>query len=1040
MHSPRRGAVARIAFLVAALGILLGIGITHLRDRSPWAGLWRELRSQEVPGVRLSVASRFRGCATGSPLSGDPGGCAPAPRHPSRRALRISHRAVLVAQSSSDPAALHAAAVSLMLLPDARGNSLYRSISYLESASRLAERPAPVLADLAAAHLMLAERGGGARHLVQALEAAGQAVEMDPANLAAQFNTAVSLDRIGLRGQALQAWGRYLRADPASAWAAEARRRERALSAPPPPRRAPPFSATPAALGAFAVAQPREGLDLGWDGLLVEWGDAVVAGDTATARARLAQAGSVGDSLVARRGDGSLADAVAEIRRGMESPATTRRNARAHAAYGRAHAGYVAFDHAAACPRFRQVAAGDGPAVLQEWARTHVAICMHYGRRTEDARRVLADLAPRADGARYPALAGRRWWALGSVQLSLGRYEEGLATLRRAYPLLQRAGEREFAAGTVTQQGYAELQLGDAVAGYASLHHALTLLRDYPGTRTHYNLLYAFSSMAAMDGLGRVAMHAQDEAVASARGLGAQYRAEAALARARLRIAAGRGDADADLRAAEESIGEVDDEFALGWLLADLRQTRAEASLALHPDRTAAELDSVIRFFTEGDAPFRLVPALFARAEANLALQRPDAAALDLRQATAVLDRQRSHFRSAEARASLLEVSRRVFDRAVMLAVHSGRELQALDYVEQSRASFSPVGNAPDWIRRPLRVAAGHAALELALVGDTLLAWTLGPDGLHLHRSVVSRLGLLDDVERVRSAMERRAPDTVVNGTLEALYDRLIRPLDGRLGPAGPPLVIVADGELSTLPMAALRDRVHGRYLVEAHSLRFASSLRDPGGVARAPRGELVTLIADPAFDRLAFPGLEPLSQAAEEVAAVGRAYPGALHVERGNAGADRVRAAFERGGIAHFAGHAVFDDARPERSFLVTAASAGRPARLTAAEIATMRLEGLRLVVLSACQSARAQSGRSGGFAGLSGAFLSAGAGGVVGSLWRVDDGHTRVLMEAFHDAYRATGNAAEALRTAQLGMLRSGDPRLRSPAAWASFRYAGR
>jgi CHAT domain-containing protein len=166
--------------------------------------------------------------------------------------------------------------------------------------------------------------------------------------------------------------------------------------------------------------------------------------------------------------------------------------------------------------------------------------------------------------------------------------------------------------------------------------------------------------------------------------------------------------------------------------------------------------------------------------------------------------------------------------------------------------------------------------------------------------------------------------------------------------------------------------------------------------------------------------------------------YGGEHTLRKEQATADNLRAALQAGGIAHFAGHAVFDDARPERSYLV-AAGAGSSGRVTAADIEAMRLDGLRLVVLSACQTSRAQAGRSGGFAGLAGAFLAAGAGGVVGSLWRVQDGHTRALMVEFHRAYLHSGNAAEALRQAQLGMLRSTDPALRSPAAWAGFRYAG-
>jgi CHAT domain-containing protein len=62
-----------------------------------------------------------------------------------------------------------------------------------------------------------------------------------------------------------------------------------------------------------------------------------------------------------------------------------------------------------------------------------------------------------------------------------------------------------------------------------------------------------------------------------------------------------------------------------------------------------------------------------------------------------------------------------------------------------------------------------------------------------------------------------------------------------------------------------------------------------------------------------------------------------------------------------------------------------------------------------------------------------------VVGSLGVVDDATTRALMTRFHRAWRAGGGGPGALRAAQLQLLRSPDPALRSPAAWGLFRYAG-
>ncbi|HEU4455836.1 MAG TPA: CHAT domain-containing protein, partial [Longimicrobium sp.] len=166
---------------------------------------------------------------------------------------------------------------------------------------------------------------------------------------------------------------------------------------------------------------------------------------------------------------------------------------------------------------------------------------------------------------------------------------------------------------------------------------------------------------------------------------------------------------------------------------------------------------------------------------------------------------------------------------------------------------------------------------------------------------------------------------------------------------------------------------------------------------------------------------------------------PGARVI--GGAGARRsaVAAGLRRASIFHFAGHAVADDDHPERSFLVLAPGDGDPSgRLTAEEIGGMDLRHVRLVVLSACETLPGRGGRSGGFAGFAGALLASGAGGVAGSLWQVDDAHTRALMTELHRAYRASGDPPAALREAQLRLFRSGGA-LRSPAAWAAFRYVG-
>jgi CHAT domain-containing protein len=154
------------------------------------------------------------------------------------------------------------------------------------------------------------------------------------------------------------------------------------------------------------------------------------------------------------------------------------------------------------------------------------------------------------------------------------------------------------------------------------------------------------------------------------------------------------------------------------------------------------------------------------------------------------------------------------------------------------------------------------------------------------------------------------------------------------------------------------------------------------------------------------------------------------------------TRAAFiERASAAdvlHFAGHAVVNHLNPDESSLLLA---GSPAdRFTAREIRALPLARTRLVVLSACDTAAGFMTQSQGPLGLSRAFLSAGAQTVVASVWPVDDFASFQLLSRFHDAYKKTGRAEDALREAQLVLSSSNNPQLSDPGRWGAFTVMGR
>jgi CHAT domain-containing protein len=103
------------------------------------------------------------------------------------------------------------------------------------------------------------------------------------------------------------------------------------------------------------------------------------------------------------------------------------------------------------------------------------------------------------------------------------------------------------------------------------------------------------------------------------------------------------------------------------------------------------------------------------------------------------------------------------------------------------------------------------------------------------------------------------------------------------------------------------------------------------------------------------------------------------------------------------------------------------------------MRLERQPLVILAACGTFRGDALHVAGMSSLSRAFLTAGARGVVGTLWEIEDDVSALLFLKLHRYLHAGSSPAHALRQAQTELLRSGDPRLAQPASWAAVEFLG-
>ena len=277
------------------------------------------------------------------------------------------------------------------------------------------------------------------------------------------------------------------------------------------------------------------------------------------------------------------------------------------------------------------------------------------------------------------------------------------------------------------------------------------------------------------------------------------------------------------------------------------------------------------------------------------------------------------------------------------------------------------------------------------------------------------------------------------------LYDALLAPVAAEIA-AADTLLIVPAAELYYLPFHALgRVRDDGSvaflieekrfaYLASADTLKSLSSVKAGGaGAAKTAAQNLQanTLFAVGNPDG-SLPG------AGEEVAAISRIFATAKVFTGRDATVTSVVRSSARAPYVHFATHGMINSVEPKETYLLLS---GEPNRLSIKDLVENRyglsFDGARLVTLSACDTNVGGWDPSATYSSLSRAFFAAGAPTIVASLWSVSDESTRDTMSVFYRELAAGQPKAEALRRAQLSIMRN--PRFANPFYWAPFLVLG-
>ncbi|MEM7354780.1 MAG: CHAT domain-containing protein [Acidobacteriota bacterium] len=387
---------------------------------------------------------------------------------------------------------------------------------------------------------------------------------------------------------------------------------------------------------------------------------------------------------------------------------------------------------------------------------------------------------------------------------------------------------------------------------------------------------------------------------------------------------------------------------------------------------------------------------------------------------------------------------------------------------------------------KALDLGAVRAALD---PGTLLLSYSIGEEESHLF-AVEARHGsrqgeeeqgsglqevplafgeakLRTEIEDFRQAIGRGRVDRRKDQALllaRRLSEQLLAPVSDRIERAER-LLILADGPLHSLPFAALVDPtvIDGRrFLVEAKPIYHAASasvfalLKQERRERRATR---LTAFGDPhyprhrASDEATGPQLRaalrsgfdfpPLPATRLEVESLRRTYPQGAEIFLGEqATEEKAKAVGRQTTHLHIASHGLLDDRFPLDSALVlTLPEVWKEGQdnglLQAWEIFEQVRIDADLVTLSACDTGRGKVLGGEGLLGLTRAFHYAGARSVLASLWSVADESTGRLMQRFYVYLEEGLSKADALRRAQLDLVRGNE--LSHPFHWAGFQLIG-
>jgi CHAT domain-containing protein len=971
------------------------------------------------------------------------------------------------------------------------------AIAQFEVAVKSDSKNAQLYSDLGAAWLEKGkiDRGGkdagkGIEEFARSLENLIRALDLNPNLLEALFNRALVHQEMGLP-EAQQDWKKYLEKDSTSSWAMEARQNLKYLEEQRKSSQTKEellreflsaYEDRDDAAAWRVISVSREGLSrkLIWEQLLDQYLEATTERRSADKTNSLQALSYEGELEYRKAGDRYVSDLARFYQRSSEAQEQTLKEARRLMRQG--HDYYFQHEMAKATEAYRgarEIFARLEDRCETQYAQHWIGYTYYELGKTQQALTILEELAQALERENYQWLLMRTLHIASSSYHNLDEYSTAISYNRRALSVAERIDDKvgvfDVASVLIFQYG----STGNHTQALDYIRPALSAMNDCPLSEIQSARYYSIVALALYDaGLYYAAIDYEKEALR--RAIDSNVAQNVSVRYARL------GIMYAKVGNFAEASQNLDLAYAAGKLCPD-ESTRKElmgfsALETGHLYREQGQFANAISRYDQTIAVTENIRFQYDAYEAHknrlfcyLALGEDHAAAEELKTTLSINEKYRSKIVEGDNRNTFFDIQQSVYDLAIDFSYSRQRDSRtAFQYSEDSR-SRSLLDSITDHIRisatqdrdisfksvaQPLslteiqrRLPANVLALEYAVLNDKLVIWVVSQTQFTAVDKRISQRDLETTLnEYLRLVAAPSSPHAEIQNRGKALYEILIQPIEPLLD-RSKSIYFIPDKFLNSFPFGTLISPASNRFLIEDYLLGTSPSasllvvLSELAQTKDGHNDERLLSVGNPRFDHDVFPTLADLPAAKREAEQVAAFYKSSRLLTEDAATKRNVSSEMPISDVIHFALHSVADEQSAMRSKFVLAKdsltrndSSDFDGSFPAYEIYRLKLPRTRLAVLSACHTGAERIYGGEGMISLARPFLAAHVPLVIVSLWSVDSDPTSELMVSFHKHRKQENlSTAEALRRAQLDMLKRPEERFHSPACWGAFELIG-